>query len=239
LRAYVVSRETCAKVAAELQLGRRLRRYAPPEHDRDEVDNLAGSANVLADLTEAVIGAVYLTFGFECVRGAVIEAFEQHIRYAERSHVDSKTELQELLAKSGRMVAYRVVDLTGPAHERRFSVEALVEDEVLGRGEGPSKKRAEQMAAGEALAELVVRSRAERPRRVRLLARRPRGAEAAGGGPAEVPVEGAADAVREPATGQSRGDAAGAETTPQGRTGREQTARPAARRRRRRGSGAA
>jgi ribonuclease III len=246
LRAYVVSRETCAKVAVELQLGRILKRYAPSGHDPNEIDHLAVNPNVLADLTEAVIGAIYLTFGFECVRGAVIQAFDEHILYAERSHVDSKTELQEVLAKSARTVTYLVVEQTGPAHDRRFSVEAVVDGEVLGHGEGPSKKRAEQMAAGEALAEVTARRGPDRPRRVRLLARRPRGAEAAPAPedafapPEELHArwpddgEDAAGPAREmmPAAPQPEGEGPGTAGLPG--TGTEPAARPPARRRRRR-----
>jgi ribonuclease-3 len=204
LRAYIVSRETCAKVAAELDLGQRLRHYAPREHDRAEVESLSANANVLADLTEAVIGAVYLTFGFECVRGAVVEAFEEHILYAERSHVDSKTELQEVLAKTARTVVYRLVNQSGPAHDRRFAVEAVVDDEVLGRGEGASKKRAEQMAAGQALAALAQRGKEERPRRVRLLARRPRAATAPAG--VDTPAGGDTPSGEPPAAAPAAGE---------------------------------
>ncbi len=172
LRAYVVSRETCAMVAQDLGLGKLLRRYAAENQENGELEQLATNANVLADLTEALIGAVYVTFGLDTVRPAVIEVFAEHIRFAEKSYVDYKTELQELLARTGRIVSYRLVGESGPAHDRRFDVEAIVDGETLGRGAGPSKKRAEQQAAAEALAGLQERTeRAARPR-VRLLGRR-------------------------------------------------------------------
>lgn|GEM_PF-300656 len=174
LRAYVVSRETCARVAEELELGRRLERYAPAHHDAAEIAQLARTVNVLADLTESVIGAAYLTFGFEAVRPGVVAAFDEHIAFAERSHVDNKTELQERLAKSSRSVTYRLVEQSGPAHDRRFEIEAVIDGEVMGRGRGQSKKRAEQMAAGEVLNRLGEGDKRPAPRRVRLLARRPR-----------------------------------------------------------------
>lgn len=207
LRAYVVSRETCARVAIAFDLGRRLARLAPAGHDPEEVRQLSRNSNVLADLTEAVIGAAFLTFGLETVRPAVIEAFDEHIAFAERSHVDNKTQLQEVLAKSARTVVYRVVEQTGPAHDRRFQVAAVVDGEVLGSGQGQSKKRAEQMAAGEALAQLSSRERSQRPRKVRLLARRRRPAEpadeghilgeAAAGEPAETLSAAVADTAPE------------------------------------------
>lgn len=172
LRAYVVSRETCAIVARTLNLGARLSRRGAEGEEAGEVEQLAVNTNVLADLTEALIGAIYLTYGFPTVRPAVIEAFAEHISFAEKSYVDYKTELQEALAKSGRTVAYRLVAEIGPAHDRRFEVEAVVDGDILGHGSGPSKKRAEQQAASEALTALTAPPpRSERPR-IRLFGRR-------------------------------------------------------------------
>ncbi len=122
-------------------------------------------------MTESLIGAIYLTYGLDVVRPAVIEAFTEHISFAERSYVDFKTELQEQLAKTGRAVAYRLVETIGPPHAREFVLEAVVDGLTVGRGVGASKKRAEQDAAAEALREL---NRPDRPkrRRVRLRGRR-------------------------------------------------------------------
>jgi ribonuclease III len=168
LRAYVVSRATCARVATRLGLGKRLREYAGTGRDGGEAVQLESNQNVLADLTEALIGAVYLAFGFETVRPAVVEVFGEHIKFAVNSYIDYKTELQECLARDGRTVRYSVLASTGPAHERRFEIEATVGDEPLGRGEGSSKKRAEQEAARVALGELRARERrAEQARRAR------------------------------------------------------------------------
>lgn len=175
-RAYVVSRATCARVATRLGLGKRLAEFAGQERQAD-VSQLSGNENVLADLTEALIGALYLAFGFETVRPAVVEAFNEHIRFAVKSYIDYKTELQEELARSGLTVRYEVLASTGPAHEREFDVEARVGGDVLGHGVGSSKKRAEQIAAGEALTALRGRER-RREQAERSRARRARAAEA-------------------------------------------------------------
>jgi ribonuclease-3 len=174
LRAYVVSRVTCAVVAANLGLPDFVRRFGTG-HEPAELDQLVANENIMADMTESLIGAVYLTYGLDVVRPAVIEAFTEHISFAERSYVDFKTELQEQLAKTGRAVAYRLVETIGPPHAREFVVEAMVDGLSLGRGVGASKKRAEQEAAGEALRDL---NRPDRPRRhrVRLRGRGRRGA---------------------------------------------------------------
>ena len=162
LRAYIVSRATCAKVAQRLGLGKMLQEVAGRGRENGEVAQLMANQNVLADLTEALIGALYVTFGYEAVRPAVIEAFTEHIDFAESSYVDHKTELQESLAKSGRSVIYRVVGFTGPPHHREFEIEAAVDGEVLGHGVGTSKKRAEQEAAEEALRGAGARARRRR-----------------------------------------------------------------------------
>ena len=182
LRAYIVSRATCARVAADLGLGKLLREHAGVARDAGDVAQLQTNQNVLADLTEALIGAVYLTFGFEAVRPAVVEAFEAHIRYAEESYIDHKTELQEHLARVGQAVDYRVVGYSGPPHSREFEIEARVDGEALGHGYGTSKKRAEQEAAAEALHELHARAR-RGARRARLRGRRSRPPENAGVSP--------------------------------------------------------
>ena len=198
LRAYIVSRATCARVAARLGLGKMLHAHAGPRADPGDLAQLQVNQNVLADLTEALIGAIYVTFGFEAVRPAVVEIFEEHIVYAESSYIDHKTELQEYLARTAQGVVYRVLGFSGPPHNREFEIEAVVDGVTLGHGFGTSKKRAEQEAAAEALHELQERSR-RTTRRARLRGRRPRpqpagdvagGATAPGTSPGEMPAGG-------------------------------------------------
>ena len=154
IRSHVVSRQSCAEVARELGLGSILAGRAGDGVPGDELERIARSRNVLAALLEAAIAALYLEHGFEAIEPAVVEAFASRIEYARTTHVDHKTELQEVLAKSGRAVNYAVVDVEGPPHERRFVCAAQIDGEELGRGEGRSKKDAEQAAAREALAAL-------------------------------------------------------------------------------------
>ena len=190
LRAYIVSRATCARVATKLGLGKMLRQYAGQGGETGEAAQLQSNQNVLADLTESLIGAVYLTFGYEAVRPAVVEVFDEHITYAESSYIDHKTELQEYLARSGQSVAYKVLGFSGPPHNREFEIEAMVDGESLGRGFGTSKKRAEQEAAAEALHEMQARAR-RTARRARLRGSRARRTQAevdAGSEPAAAVV---------------------------------------------------
>jgi ribonuclease III len=156
IRAHVVSRQSCAAVAKELDLGARLAAQAQ-DVAQGELQRISRSRNVLAALLEAAIAAVYLEVGFEEVAEAIVEAFEPRIEYASTGHVDSKTELQEALARTGRQVQYSVLSVDGPAHDRRFVCAATIDGEELGVGTGSTKKAAEQEAAAKVLAALGVR----------------------------------------------------------------------------------
>ncbi|HSL65848.1 MAG TPA: ribonuclease III [Gaiellaceae bacterium] len=154
VRSHVVSRASCAVVARELGLDDKLRTIAATGLPQDELDRLARNRNVLAAVLEAALAALFLEHGFERIERAVVGAFDPRIEYALTTHVDHKTELQEALARSGRSVAYTVLEIEGPPHDRRFTCAAVVGDEAVGRGEGRSKKAAEQEAAREALIRL-------------------------------------------------------------------------------------
>jgi ribonuclease-3 len=150
IRSHVVSRQSCAVVGRELALGDRLARSAAAI-PTDELQRLTRNPNVLAALLEAALAALFLEHGFEKIEGAIVAAFNGRIEYALTSHVDHKTELQEVLARTGRQVSYSVVDVEGPPHDRVFTAAAVIDGEQVGVGRGPSKKDAEQLAAKEAL----------------------------------------------------------------------------------------
>jgi ribonuclease-3 len=153
VRSHVVSRASCAVVSRELGLGERLLREASAL-PADEVERLSINRNVLAALLEAALAALYLEHGFEAVEPAIVDAFSPRIEYALTTHVDHKTELQERLARTGRSVAYTVLDVQGPPHDRAFTAAAVIDGEVSGIGNGRSKKDAEQAAAQQALTTL-------------------------------------------------------------------------------------
>jgi ribonuclease-3 len=155
IRSHVVSRASCAVVARELGLGQRLTERGGRQAPADELQRLSRNRNVLAALLEASLAALYLQHGFEPIREAVVAAFDGRITYALTTHVDHKTELQEELARQGRQVAYNVVDVQGPPHDRTFRCAAVIDGEEAGVGTGRSKKAAEQAAAKQALDQLV------------------------------------------------------------------------------------
>ena len=155
IRSHVVSRASCAVVARELGLGRRLASSGETLAPGEELQRLSKNRNVLAALLEAVLGALFLEHGFPAIEDAIVNAFASRIEYALTTHVDHKTELQEALARTGRQVSYVVLAAEGPPHERHFTCAAIVDGEQLGTGEGRSKKAAEQEAAREALGKIV------------------------------------------------------------------------------------
>jgi ribonuclease-3 len=104
---------------------------------------------------EAVIGACYLTFGYDATAEVVVSAFAPEIENALEHSVDYKSALQERLARRGELVSYEVVDEQGPPHDRTFTVSATIREKEIGSGVGRSKKDAEQEAAQAALEDMA------------------------------------------------------------------------------------
>jgi ribonuclease-3 len=150
VRAQAVSGPSCARVARALGVPDELRAAAPQGTGRG-AEVLVDSERVLASVCEAIIGAAYLTFGLARTAPAVVESFRSEIEQALQNPVDYKSVLQERLARRAEVVAYRTVSEEGPAHDRSFIAVAEVAGQELGRGEGKTKKAAEQEAALHAL----------------------------------------------------------------------------------------
>ena len=150
IRAQAVSGPSCAQVAERIDVPRRLRQAAP-ESVGENAAALVETERVLASIVEAVIGACYLTFGYDRTAEAVVEAFGPEIKEALEHPVDFKSTLQERLAQHGETVVYEVITEHGPPHDRTFDVEASAGERIIGTGSGRSKKAAEQEAARAAL----------------------------------------------------------------------------------------
>jgi ribonuclease III len=150
IRAQAVSGRSCREVADRLGVPERLSAAAPPGV-ASTLPALVATERVLASVIEAVIGACFLTYGYERTAAAVVEAFAPEIEEALEHPVDFKSALQERLARKGALVTYDVVDEQGPPHDRVFSVSATIAGVEVSRGTGRSKKDAEQEAAQVAL----------------------------------------------------------------------------------------
>jgi ribonuclease-3 len=153
LRAATVNMGALAEVARELALGDLvlLGRGEELSGGRDK-------ASILADALEAVLGAVYLDAGLASARGLIERLFRPRMQAYARGEGerDYKTVLQELSSQDfGSVPDYRVV-ARGPDHAKEFTATVFLGGEAWGRGEGRSKKEAEQAAAREAHAKLSV-----------------------------------------------------------------------------------
>jgi len=114
-------------------------------------------SSVLAAAFEAVVGAAYLDVGLDAVRAWLLAIVADELDAAAplASLKSPKSRLQELsYGRSGEAPAYQVVSAEGPDHLRHYIVEVTVAGEVLGRGEGGSRRAAETEAAAEAVARL-------------------------------------------------------------------------------------
>ncbi len=150
-----VSGRACAEVAFALELPRRVRERAPEGIDGAiEPEVLLTSERALASICEAVIGACYLHHGSRLTQAATLAAFAPQIELAGERLLDFKSALQERVARDGAKVRYEVVSEGGPPHARVFGIAATIDGDVVGRGEGTTKKAAEQEAASEALSSL-------------------------------------------------------------------------------------
>ena len=151
IRAQAVSGPSCRAVAERLGVPERLREQAPESGQGQPIEALVETERVLASVIEAVIGACYLTNGYDRTAEAVVEAFLPEVEEALEHPVDFKSTLQERLAQRGEAVEYEVTAELGPPHDRTFEVVAAVAGRPVGTGSGRSKKHAEQEAAREAL----------------------------------------------------------------------------------------
>lgn len=144
----LVRRETLAEVAEEIGLGRYLR-LARSEDDSGERENPA----ILANACEAVIAALYIDGGLPVAQTFIQRHWADKLRRDTRPPSDNKTNLQEWAqARALALPSYREVVRSGPSHDPHFTVEVQLEGQAPARGEGRSKRLAEQEAAGRLLA---------------------------------------------------------------------------------------
>lgn len=114
--------------------------------------------SILEDIFEAVIGAIYLDQGIKFTTRFIRNIYGDDVKNFELTDLkDYKSILQEAMqAEYRESVIYKVIDEKGPPHNKTFFVEVKFNGLVLGRGEGKSKKQAEQNAAKEALSKKAV-----------------------------------------------------------------------------------
>lgn len=146
IRAALVCEQSLYEVARRLDLGRYLMLGKG-----EETGGGRNRTSILADATEAVFAAVYLDGGIQPVRELIVRVLLSQAPAAEERR-DYKTTLQEVVQRrSGQVLTYHMLSQSGPDHNKKFLFEVCLNDESVGRGEGRSKKEAEQAAARDAL----------------------------------------------------------------------------------------
>ncbi|MDQ3939739.1 MAG: ribonuclease III [Actinomycetota bacterium] len=147
LRASVVNTEALADEARTLGLGEQMRLGKGEESTGGRA-----KASLLANIFEALVGAVYVDRGIAEVERALRPLFEAKlVASIESGRYDAKTTLQELVVRdTGELPIYRLAS-TGPDHDKRFEAHVFIDGDLSGSGRGKSKKEAEQRAARAAL----------------------------------------------------------------------------------------
>lgn len=154
MKSLVVSRRVLARISRALNLGEFLL--------LSEAEERTGGrqrASITSDALEAIIGAIYLDGGLEKAREFIHEKilndFEELI--ADELHTNFKSMLLEYSQSQNLGIpCYHVQAVNGPDHQKVFTIQVRIQEDVLGKGTANSKKRAEQLAAKEALKNLYI-----------------------------------------------------------------------------------
>ncbi len=148
-RTALVRTETLAKLALELDIPKSI--FISKGEKRDEGEY---NVSLLADVVEAIIGAIFLDRGFEAAKEFIYSTLlvnaDKKIKIAIK--LDSKSKFQEIVqAKGFNSPTYKIIDISGPDHQRVFTAEVVVNGKPTASGFGASKQEAEQKAAKTAL----------------------------------------------------------------------------------------
>lgn len=141
-RASYVCEKACAEYAKKVG-------YIPYiKLGHGQINNL--NDTIVADIFEAILGCIYLDQGFEVAKQYIHEVIIPYIEEGYQFFDDYKTALQEMVQTDKKSVEYRLVKEDGPAHDKTFEVDVVIDNIVYGHGVGKSKKEAEQNAAYDA-----------------------------------------------------------------------------------------
>ena len=145
-RSLVVCEDSLAKVGEKIESGKFIDLGVGEEKSGGRTKK-----SIIADATEALIGAIFLDGGYEAASDFVLREFGQTLRDAADGKLvsDYKTTLQEILQQDGKMhkIVYRIDKTEGPDHDKIFFVTLVLEGKEMGNGKGKTKKEAEQNAA--------------------------------------------------------------------------------------------
>lgn len=154
MRADMVCEGTLSATANRIGLGKHLMLGHGEEQGGGRTRD-----SILADAMESVIAACFLDGGLEAALQIVQKFILVEVPVTRLHNVDYKTQLQELVQqKKNQVLSYALVGQSGPDHDKHFDVAVSLNGETVGVGSGSSKKRAEQMAARDAMEKLFPNS---------------------------------------------------------------------------------
>lgn len=149
MRASIVCEYTLSSVSRMLQYGD----YVLLSKGEEQTGG-RNRSSILCDLFESVLGAIYLDGGMDAAKKYVYTFLLTDIEHKTLFY-DAKTTLQEMVQKDGKgVVTYELLEEKGPDHNKSFVTEVLVDGVGIAKGEGTSKKNAQQMAAYQAILKL-------------------------------------------------------------------------------------
>ena len=105
---------------------------------------------IIADVFEAILGAIFIDYGYEVSKKYILSIITPFIERGVKFYSDYKSLLQELVQTDKKSLEYKLISESGPAHDKTYKVEVIINDMVFGVGTGKSKKEAEQKAAFDA-----------------------------------------------------------------------------------------
>ena len=143
LRASYVCEQALAKYALDMNLIKYIRVGKGQE---GKINNA-----IIADVFESIVAAIYLDSGIDKAGEFIYETIIPYIKDNTSFFGDYKSELQELIQTTKKSLEYVLVSETGPAHDKYFEIEVVIDGIVFGKGSGKSKKEAEQNAALDAI----------------------------------------------------------------------------------------
>jgi ribonuclease III len=144
-RSALVKTTTLAEVALELDLGQKL--YMSKG---EEATGGRNNPSLMADTTEAVLGAIYLDQGYQVIKDFLAKyLFNRFDQIKQQGlYKDAKSILQEIVQSKGHEApVYKVIEEKGPDHDKEFTITVLIDSKAIGTGSGKSKQTAQQAAA--------------------------------------------------------------------------------------------
>ena len=146
----------CENALYEYSMFLGLNKYIKVGHGEEKEGGKYKKA-IVADIFEALIGAIYLDLGYATARKRVLEII---VPFIENPNInffhDYKSKLQEYVQTSNKNLEYILVEESGPAHDKIFKINVQIDGIIYGTGIASSKKEAEQIAAKNALEKMAI-----------------------------------------------------------------------------------